>query len=76
VDGIAPVPNDTVDYSWTATVLRKSAALVPGQCLLRVLSQLACHDRWNVSAPSRFTLYTFRAFSNALRFYRENQERQ
>jgi hypothetical protein len=32
VDAITPVPNDTVDHSWTAHVLRKSAAPVPGQC--------------------------------------------
>jgi hypothetical protein len=45
VDGIAPVPNDTVDYTWTASVLRKSAAPVSGQCsriflaAVRVLQQ-------------------------------------
>jgi hypothetical protein len=32
VDGIAPVADDRVDYTWTASVLRKSAAPVPGQC--------------------------------------------
>jgi hypothetical protein len=32
VDGIAPVADDRVDYTWTANVLRKSAGPVPGQC--------------------------------------------
>ena len=32
VDGIASVADDRVDYTWTASVLRKSAGPVPGQC--------------------------------------------
>jgi hypothetical protein len=42
VDGIA---DDTVDHTWTASVLRKSAGPVPGQCsriflaAVRVLQQ-------------------------------------
>ena len=32
VDGISPVADDTVDHTWTASVLRKSAGPVPGQC--------------------------------------------
>jgi hypothetical protein len=32
VDGIAPVVDDRVDYTWTASVLRRSAAPVSGQC--------------------------------------------
>jgi hypothetical protein len=32
VDGISPVADDTVDHTWTASVLRESAGPVPGQC--------------------------------------------
>ena len=45
VDGISPVADDTVDHTWTASVLRKSAGPVPGQCsriflaAVRVLQQ-------------------------------------
>jgi hypothetical protein len=45
VDAVTSVPNDTVDYTWTASILRKSAAPVPGQCsrillaAVRVLQQ-------------------------------------
>ena len=45
VDGITPVGDERLDYTWTATVLRKSAAPVPGQCsriflaAVRVLQQ-------------------------------------
>ena len=45
VDGISPVVDDRVDYTWTASVLRKSATPVPGQCsriflaAVRVLQQ-------------------------------------
>jgi hypothetical protein len=30
VDGISPVADDTVDHTWMASVLRKSAGPVPG----------------------------------------------
>jgi hypothetical protein len=45
VDGIAPVTDERVDYTWTATVLRRSDGRVPGQCsrffvaAVRVLQQ-------------------------------------
>ena len=45
VDGITPVGDERLEYTWTATVLRKSAAPVPGQCsriflaAVRVLQQ-------------------------------------
>lgn len=45
VDGIAPVGDERVDHTWTATVLRKSAAPASGQCsriflaAVRVLQQ-------------------------------------
>lgn len=45
VDGIVPVADDRVDYTWTARVLRKSDAPVSGQCsriflaAVRVLQQ-------------------------------------
>jgi hypothetical protein len=32
VDGITPVTDERVDYTWTATVLRHSGGPVPGQC--------------------------------------------
>jgi hypothetical protein len=32
VDGITPVADARVAYTWTATVLRTSAGPVPGQC--------------------------------------------
>jgi hypothetical protein len=32
VDGITPVTDERVDYTWTATVLRRSGGCVPGQC--------------------------------------------
>src|SRR4029453_6595668 len=37
---------------------------------------VACHDHWNVSAPSRFTQSALRAFSFWVHFYREVPERQ
>ena len=32
VDGITPLANEKVAYSWTATILRRSGGSVPGQC--------------------------------------------
>ena len=32
VDGITPVTDERVDYTWTATVLRRSGGRAPGQC--------------------------------------------
>jgi hypothetical protein len=32
VDAITPVSDEKVAYTWTATVLRRSGAPVPGQC--------------------------------------------
>jgi hypothetical protein len=32
VDGITPVADERVAYTWTATVLRRSGGPVPGQC--------------------------------------------
>jgi hypothetical protein len=32
VDGITPVSDKRVAYTWTATVLRRSGGPVPGQC--------------------------------------------
>jgi hypothetical protein len=32
VDGITPVADEKVAYTWTATVLRRSGGPVPGQC--------------------------------------------
>jgi hypothetical protein len=32
VDGITPVSDEKVAYTWTATVLRRSGGPVPGQC--------------------------------------------
>ena len=32
VDGITPVVDERVAYTWTATVLRRSGGPVPGQC--------------------------------------------
>jgi len=45
VDAVAPVADGRVDFTWTASVLRKSAAPVSGQCsrvfvaAVRVLQQ-------------------------------------
>src|SRR4029453_3344600 len=54
----------------------RSRSLTCGNQNVLAQAVVACHDHWNVSAPSRFTLYTLRAFSFALHFYRENPERQ
>jgi hypothetical protein len=32
VNGITPVANERVAYTWTATILRRSGGPVPGQC--------------------------------------------
>jgi hypothetical protein len=32
VDGVSPVADERVAYTWTATVLRRSGGPVPGQC--------------------------------------------
>ena len=32
VDGVSPVSDERVAYTWTATVLRRSGGPVPGQC--------------------------------------------
>jgi len=32
VDGITPVADERVTWTWTATVLRRSGGPVPGQC--------------------------------------------
>jgi hypothetical protein len=32
VDGITPVADERVAYTWTATVVRRSGGPVPGQC--------------------------------------------
>jgi hypothetical protein len=32
VDGVSPVADEKVAYTWTATVLRRSGGPVPGQC--------------------------------------------
>jgi hypothetical protein len=32
VDGVSPVADEKVAYTWTATVVRRSGGPVPGQC--------------------------------------------
>jgi hypothetical protein len=32
VDGVTPIADERVTYTWTATVLRRSGGPVPGQC--------------------------------------------
>jgi hypothetical protein len=32
VDGVSPVADEKVGYTWTATVVRRSGGPVPGQC--------------------------------------------
>ena len=32
VDGITPLAEESVTYTWTATVVRRSGGPVPGQC--------------------------------------------
>jgi hypothetical protein len=45
VDGITPVADERVAYTWTATVVRRSGGPVPGQCsrffiaVMRLLQQ-------------------------------------